>query len=50
MGEKPLRKWMQGVAGCWENPREEEEVEGGRKRGSCLSCLLNSAALEQARR
>lgn len=40
---------MEVVAGCWEKHSEEEEVEGGRKGGSCLSCLLNSAAIVQAR-
>lgn len=43
--KKSLRGQTEGVAGCWEKPSEEEEVEGGRKRGSCLSCLLNSAAI-----
>lgn len=39
MDEKSLRKWMEGVAGCWEKPSEEEEVEGGRKEERQLSVL-----------
>lgn len=39
MGEKSLKKWMEGVVGYWEKPSEEEEAEGGRKEERQLSAL-----------
>lgn len=39
MGEKSLKKWMEGVVGYWEKPSEEEEAEGGRKEERQLSVL-----------
>lgn len=42
-----LTGWMEVVVGCWEETSEEEEAEGGRKGGRCLSCLSNSAAVVQ---